>query len=153
MKAGTTWTRRDRSCERQAKILGGHAFAIVAYDERGLWVQNSWGPDWGFAGFCQITYDDWLANGSDVWVARLGAPDRATGARVGLPRIGVAAQGTRSYLFCDLRPHIISLGNNGQLRTGGTFGTSAEDVEEIFRAHRQAAGGPRATAAATRMAG
>ena len=30
--------------------------------------------DWGFHGFCQITYDDWLANGSDVWVARLGAP-------------------------------------------------------------------------------
>ena len=35
------------------------------------------GADWGYNGFCQISYDDWLANGSDVWVARLGAPDRA----------------------------------------------------------------------------
>ena len=113
-------------------ILGGHAFAIVAYDERGFWIQNSWGPDWGFAGFCQVTYDDWLANGSDVWVARLGAPIELRARASVAYGIGPAAQGTRSYLFCDLRPHIISLGNNGQLRTDGTYGTSAEDVAEIF---------------------
>jgi hypothetical protein len=116
----------------KTKILGGHAFAIVAYDERGLWVQNSWGPDWGFAGFCQVTYDDWLANGSDAWVARLGAPIELQARASVSYGIGVAAQGTRSYLFCDLRPHIISLGNNGQLRTDGTYGTSAADVAEIF---------------------
>ena len=27
--------------------LGGHAFAIVGYDNRGFWVQNSWGSAWG----------------------------------------------------------------------------------------------------------
>jgi hypothetical protein len=27
--------------------LGGHAFVIVAYDENGFWVQNSWGTGWG----------------------------------------------------------------------------------------------------------
>ena len=54
--------------------LGGHAFAIVAYDERGLWIQNSWGTAWGLDGFACLTYDDWLENGTDVWVARLGAP-------------------------------------------------------------------------------
>jgi hypothetical protein len=31
-----------------------------------------------------------------------------------------------------LRPHIISLGNDGQLRTDGTYGTSEEGVAEIF---------------------
>jgi hypothetical protein len=46
--------------------------------------------------------------------------------------VGVAAQGTRSYVFCDLRPHIVSLGNDGRLRTGGTYGTSQADVAEIF---------------------
>ena len=113
-------------------ILGGHAFAIVAYDQRGFWAQNSWGEDWGYHGFCQITYDDWLANGSDVWVARLGAPIELR-ARESVARgVGVAAQGTRSYMFCDLRPHIISLGNDGALRTDGTYGTSKDDVEEIF---------------------
>jgi hypothetical protein len=114
------------------KITGGHAFAIVGYDERGFWIQNSWGADWGFHGFCQVTYDDWLANGSDVWVARLGAPiellDRESVSR----GVGVASQGTRGYVFCDLRPHIVSLGNNGMLRTDGTYGTSAADVAEIF---------------------
>ena len=56
------------------EIDGGHAFAIVAYARRGFWIQNSWNTDWGLDGFGHITYDDWLANGNDVWVARLGAP-------------------------------------------------------------------------------
>jgi hypothetical protein len=114
------------------QIQGGHAFAIVAYDERGFWIQNSWGKDWGKQGFAQISYDDWLANGSDVWVARLGAPI-VLEARESISRgVGVAAQGTRSYVFRDLQPHIISLGNDGHLRPGGTYGTSETDVAEIF---------------------
>lgn len=120
------WTDRTR-------MLGGHAFAIVAYDERGFWIQNSWGPHWGFNGFCQVTYDDWLANGSDVWVARLGAPIELLARESVSVGVGVASQGTRSYVFCDLRPHIISLGNNGRLRTSGTYGTSEQDVADIFR--------------------
>lgn len=114
------------------EIQGGHAFAIVAYDERGLWIQNSWADDWGKDGFAQISYDDWLANGSDVWVARLGAPIVLSQRESVARGVGVAAQGTRSYVFCDLRPHIISLGNDGALRAGGTYGTSEEDVREIF---------------------
>ena len=58
----------------QSKRIGGHAFAIVAYDERGFWIQNSWNQGWGKGGFALISYDDWLANGTDVWVARLGVP-------------------------------------------------------------------------------
>ncbi len=118
--------------EPGAQIIGGHAFAIVAYDHRGFWIQNSWADDWGKDGFAQISYDDWLANGSDIWVARLAAPvvlrERESVSR----SVGVAAQGSRSYVFCDLRPHIISLGNNGQFKTDGTYGTSEEDVKEIF---------------------
>ncbi len=33
-------------------LIGGHAFAIVAYDAEGFWIQNSWGPDWGRQGLC-----------------------------------------------------------------------------------------------------
>ncbi|HEU4393973.1 MAG TPA: C1 family peptidase, partial [Planctomycetota bacterium] len=50
------------------KLTGGHAFAIVGYDESGLWIQNSWGPRWGKQGFGRVSYDDWMRNGSDVWV-------------------------------------------------------------------------------------
>ncbi len=28
--------------------IGGHAFALVGYNEHGFVVQNSWGKDWGF---------------------------------------------------------------------------------------------------------
>jgi hypothetical protein len=118
--------------EPDAKMIGGHAFAIVAYDARGFWIQNSWADDWGKDGFAHVTYDDWLANGSDIWVARLGAPVELRTHESVSRSVGVAAQGSRSYVFCDLRPHIISLGNNGALRTDGTYGTSEDDVKEIF---------------------
>jgi hypothetical protein len=116
----------------KSTITGGHAFAIVAYDSNGFWIQNSWGDTWGRRGFCHLNYDDWLAHGSDVWVARLGAPIEFRSHRSVSRGVGVAAGGSRSYMFCDLRPHIISLGNNGLLRTEGTYGTSADDVKEIF---------------------
>ena len=111
---------------------GGHAFAIVAYDRQGFWIQNSWGADWGHDGFAHVSYDDWLANGSDVWVARLGAPVELLHRESVASGVGVASQGSRGYVFCDLRPHIISLGNNGVLKAGGTFGTDEQDVKDIF---------------------
>ncbi len=54
-------------------ITGGHAFAIVGYTEYGFIVQNSWGEDWGYNGFALLTYEDWLRNGDDAWVAALAA--------------------------------------------------------------------------------
>jgi hypothetical protein len=53
---------------------GGHAFALVGYNERGFVVQNSWGTDWGAFGFAVLPYDDWSEHGDDAWVAALGAP-------------------------------------------------------------------------------
>jgi hypothetical protein len=114
------------------QILGGHAFAIVAYDERGLWIQNSWGKTWGKGGFGLLSYDDWLANGSDVWAARLGvAVQLQTPEATATSRS--AAGRAESLAFHDLRPHVISIGNDGKLRTEGTYGTSAADVEEIVK--------------------
>jgi pimeloyl-ACP methyl ester carboxylesterase len=51
--------------------LGGHAFAIVGYEEDGFWVQNSWGRDWGRNGLALWSYEDWLENVRDAWVVRL----------------------------------------------------------------------------------
>ncbi len=116
--------------ERQ--ILGGHAFAIVAYDERGLWIQNSWGKSWGKGGFGLVNYDDWLANGTDVWVARLGVPLRLHTAEAVATSRSPAGR-AESLGFHDTRPHIISIGNDGDLRTEGTYGTSAADVAEIIQ--------------------
>ena len=118
--------------EPGVKELGGHAFAIVAYDREGFWIQNSWGPDWGNQGFARITYDDWLASGTDVWVARMGAPVLLTGQQSTAAGIQVSAKGSRAYVFSELRPHIISTGNDGALRTGGMYGTDEHDVERII---------------------
>jgi len=113
--------------------LGGHAFAIVAFDERGFWIQNSWGTDWGADGFGLLTYDDWLARGTDVWVARLGVPVSLRTATATASSRSASAGDRDSYAFRELRPHIVSIGNDGALRPEGTYGTSEADVEEILR--------------------
>jgi hypothetical protein len=113
--------------------LGGHAFAIVAYDEKGLWIQNSWGKSWGKQGYGRISYADWLKNGSDVWVARLGVPIEE-GVQAALPGASSGASvRTKAFSLEDVRPHIVSLGNNGELRTGGNIGNTPEQVRRILR--------------------
>ncbi len=54
--------------------IGGHAFAIIGYNTVGFIIQNSWGLSWGYKGFAILTYNDWIKNGSDAWVAVMGAP-------------------------------------------------------------------------------
>lgn len=130
--AGWEKVKKDGRIRRSSQILGGHAFAIVGYDRDGFWLQNSWGADWGRAGFCHIAYDDWLANGTDTWVARLGAP-------IVLPRTSGSSK-TRSVLaaaaggvtLSEIRPHVISIGNDGVLNPRGDIGTTPETVREIL---------------------
>jgi hypothetical protein len=113
-------------------LSGGHAFAIVAYDEQGFWIQNSWGAQWGRAGLARIGYDDWLANATDVWVARLGAPVLLRRSESAAIAHSASAGGSVAYSYADLRPHIISLGNDGALRPGGDYGTTPDELREIF---------------------
>ncbi|HEY8881491.1 MAG TPA: C1 family peptidase [Roseateles sp.] len=58
----------------QAQKTGGHAFALVGFNERGFVVQNSWGTDWGASGFAILSYEDWITNGTDAWAVALGVP-------------------------------------------------------------------------------
>jgi hypothetical protein len=122
----------DGLIKYSASKTGGHAFAIVAYDENGFWIQNSWGKKWGRDGCGCISYDDWLENANDVWVARLGAPIKLE--QIDTASIAHAAGSgqSKAYSFPDLRPHIVSLGNDGALKPGGDYGTSQEDVVRIF---------------------
>ena len=122
----------DGVIKKTDQIIGGHAFAIVAYDEEGLWIQNSWGPGWGKAGFARISYDDWLANGSDIWVARLGVPMNLLSADSVAVGSSSALSHSNAYSNVELRRHIVSIGNDGRLSPGGTFGSTSEDVEHIF---------------------
>ncbi len=58
----------------KSKATGGHAFALVGYNDKGFVIQNSWGVGWGAAGFAVMTYEDWVENGTDAWVVSIGAP-------------------------------------------------------------------------------
>lgn len=58
----------------QKKTDGGHAFAIVGYNDKGFWIQNSWGNTWGKKGLALWSYEDWNANIMDAWVFRLALP-------------------------------------------------------------------------------
>jgi hypothetical protein len=76
---------------------GGHAFAVVGYDETGFLVLNSWGPGWSrfgnMPGMARWTYEDWAANVMDAWVLRLGAPTpRAFDLTVGQQGLGQRRQ-------------------------------------------------------------
>jgi hypothetical protein len=53
---------------------GGHAFALVGYNEKGFWIQNSWGTGWGNDGIALWSYEDWERNLVDAWVFRLALP-------------------------------------------------------------------------------
>jgi hypothetical protein len=117
----------------ETKPLGGHAFAIVAYDKEGFWIQNSWGEDWGREGFCHITYQDWLENGTDVWAARLGVPVSLPETARSAKTRAVGAVRAKPYLYSDIRPHVISIKNDGRLDEHGDIGTSPEMVREILQ--------------------
>lgn len=131
--AGWEKVKKNGRIPFSTTALGGHAFAIVAYDREGFWIQNSWGENWGRKGFCHIGYDDWLVNGTDTWVARLGAP-------IALPksagqttrRAVLAAATSASFALSDIRPHVISIGNDGVLNPRGDIGTSPQTVREIL---------------------
>lgn len=122
--------KKDGRVPQDAHPLGAHAFAIVGYDQRGFWFQNSWADDWGHRGFGHLSYADWLDNGMDVWVARLGAPIIIDAARsTGTKTAGLT---TSRLSFPDLRPHIISIGNDGRLRSTGTYGNSRQDIVRMI---------------------
>ncbi len=67
---------------------GGHAFALVGYNDLGFVIQNSWGTEWASQGFALLPYEDWVTHGEDAWVFTLGVPRRlsAQGKRAGNDR-------------------------------------------------------------------
>lgn len=119
--------------EYQPGRLGGHAFAIVAYDQEGFWIQNSWGQRWGKDGLAHLSYADWLANGNDVWVARLGAPISMVQPGAAARMSAGAPRSYESYVYSELRPHVVTAGNDGKLLATGAYGLTKEGLRTIVR--------------------
>ena len=120
---------------------GGHAFAIVGYDERGFLLRNSWGGNWGTRGYVILAYDDWLENAMDCWVAQLGVVTeehrqiaRAQSLRTD-PGGRVEVAGGEVLRNREISPFVIDMGNNGRLSNSGWFRTTPDDVRAIVDVH------------------
>jgi predicted chitinase len=135
---------------------GGHAFAIVGYDERGFIVQNSWGRSFGTGGFAVLTYGDWLANGMDAWVASLGVPGvvegRLADARSGSAGVAGFAGGSENWWQEKVAlDHSVVIGNDGRVSryvagdelTRTLLNQACTMPDKWFRTAAQAAAGPK----------
>lgn len=125
----------------QRKILpsdGAHAFAIVGYNSNGFIVHNSWDTDWGTNGRAVLTYQDWVDNAMDCWVAQLGVTTQlhieiasATTLRTNQQgRVQLASDQTLRNR--EIGPYIIDMENNGKLSNTGDFRTQDTDVTYLL---------------------
>lgn len=118
---------RDGLIPLRTQSLGGHAFAIVGYDDRGFWVQNSWGRGWGRAGLALWSYEDWLRNIRDAWVLQLALPT---------PQIWhlppPASAGTERAQFrgsparAEIAGHFVHI-DDGRFQERGKYWSTADD--------------------------
>ncbi len=112
---------------------GGHAFALVGYNRKGFWIQNSWGTVWGKNGLALWKYEDWHKNMMDAWVFNLSLstpqiwhmPDTGDQNRSG---IALKASPPRS----EIAGHFVHI-DDGKFHNQGRYWSTAEDVEATAR--------------------
>lgn len=118
-----------------AVALGGHAFALVGYDDIGFLVQNSWGTAWGKGGFATLPYEDWLDSAYDAWVVRPGVPQTpfATGRQRSVVATGGALATGGGPDLRRLERHVVNLGEGGRLSSHGVFVSTPAQIERAFQ--------------------
>ena len=108
---------------------GGHAFAIIGYNSKGFWIQNSWGKTWGKNGLGLWQYEDWLANIMDAWVFSLALPTpRIWHLPAGTDLNRSGAVRTASPTRSEIAGHFIHV-DDGDFHTRGRYWSSADDVQ------------------------
>lgn len=119
---------------------GGHAFAIVGYNSDGFIIHNSWDTTWGSGGRAVLTYEDWLDNAMDCWVAQLGVVTdlhreiaQSTTLRLRAGKVQLATE--PSLRKREISPFIIDMENNGRISNTGEFRTQDSDIEALVNLH------------------
>ena len=127
------WEKPKRGViPNEGESLGGHAFAIIGYDKRGFWVQNSWTREWGDSGTALWLYEDWQDNISDAWVQRLAVP---TPQVWHLPKEGGSDAGRAEGLFrktptrAEIAGHFAHI-DDGEYHDQGSYWSNAADVRQ-----------------------
>ena len=110
--------------------IGGHAFAIVGYNNDGFIVQNSWGGTWGHQGFAVWTYEDWVENIMDGWVFRMALPTPRIFGHV--PRSALVGGGAeaekRAPKRFEIAGHFVHF-DDGKYKEHGDYWSTRDDVE------------------------
>ena len=135
-KAHNGWMRASRSTGTIPFVQGrqgAHAFAIVGYNSKGFWIQNSWGRDWGKGGLGLWQYEDWLDNVLDAWVVSLALPT---------PQIWHLPQTRRrgrsgmvhspNPARSEIAGHFMHV-DDGRFQTRGRYWSSPDDVRATAR--------------------
>ncbi len=121
--------------EKDTQTEGGHAFAIVGYNDEGFIVQNTWGKSFGRNGLAVLSYADWSRNGYDCWVAQLGVVTKrhSAAAANGYLKTQISAGDDAGSLLAvhNLSPFIVNTENDGELSNSGQFHTTEQNVREI----------------------
>ncbi|WP_346837089.1 C1 family peptidase [Microbulbifer sp. SAOS-129_SWC] len=128
--------------ERSDSTIGGHAFAIVGYNEDGFWVQNSWGEDWGHKGIALWRYEDWLESVYDAWVIQVALPtpqifDRAR--RAGTASAANPSESAGAPSHSKIWNHFVHF-DDGKFHDGGRYWSNESQVFAIadnMRRHAQ----------------
>lgn len=132
----------------KSQASGGHAFAIVGYDELGFIVLNSWGYGWGGfngnRGLARWTYEDWAENVMDAWVLRLSAPtprafDLTIGPRGLANRAKSQTSSSASVNNLQVLGHYINV-DDGQLKAKGAHPSTAISIAETASYLKSTAG-------------
>ncbi len=120
---------------------GGHAIALVGYNDQGFLLQNSWDTGWGTGGYAILTYEDWTDNAMDCWVAQLGVVTQEHKAIAASNTLRTDSRGRVSLGAStvlrnrEISPFVVDMGNNGQLSNSGLFRTCEDDVRAIVDVH------------------
>jgi len=109
-------------------IAGGHAFAIVGYNSQGFIVQNSWGPDWGTAGYAVWMYEDWLHTISDGWVFRVAIPIPNIFGLTSRSRVSEESESTKAApKRLEIAGHFVHF-DDGKFKERGDYWSTADDT-------------------------
>jgi pimeloyl-ACP methyl ester carboxylesterase len=134
------WSKRKTKNGRipfEMGSTGGHAFAIVGYNNEGFWVQNSWGDGWGDDGIALWAYEDWLENIRDAWVVRMGLSTpqvwhlEPVGGATGV--VSADDEKKPSPKRAEIAGHFVHI-DDGRFHPTGTYWSCLADVE-ITAAH------------------
>ena len=114
-------------------VEGGHAFAIVGYNTRGFWVQNSWGDAWGNDGVALWLYEDWLENISDAWVFRLAVSTPqiwhlSGNNNASSKSVASASKPSRA----EIAGHFVHI-DDGQFHNDGRYWSDLNDVKQTAK--------------------